>query len=148
MFPLASRRSQPAQDGEDRFGPPTLERSGSEHRRAFFPLLPCGEKTEMRGGAFLKGKEGRVGFRKDTTISLWVIEVVISWSSFSRRSAKCETMVRIAPRQENTSRASYPYTPFGDYARALISQTDSGHHAFRSSRLPAPHSAQTYHTSH
>jgi len=23
------------------------------------------EKTEMRGGAFLKGKEGRVGFRKN-----------------------------------------------------------------------------------
>ena len=24
------------------------------------------KKTEMRGGAFLKGKEGRVGFRKNT----------------------------------------------------------------------------------
>ena len=35
-----------------------------------------------------------------------------------------------------------------DYAPALISQTDSFHHAFRSFRLPAPHSAQTYHTSH
>ena len=46
------------------------------------------------------------------------------------------------PQQENTSRALYPYTPFGDYAPALISQTDSGHHAFRSSRLPALHSAQ------
>ena len=29
---LAARRSHPAQYGEDRFGPPTLERSGSEHR--------------------------------------------------------------------------------------------------------------------
>ena len=28
------RRSRPAQYGEDRFGPPTLERNGSEHRRA------------------------------------------------------------------------------------------------------------------
>ena len=31
----------------------------------------------MRGGAFLKGKEGRVGFRKDTPISLWVKEEFI-----------------------------------------------------------------------
>ena len=31
-----------------------------------FPLLPWGEKTEKRGGAFLNGKEGRVGFRKNT----------------------------------------------------------------------------------
>ena len=29
---LCPRRSHPAQYGEDRFGPPTLERSGSEHR--------------------------------------------------------------------------------------------------------------------
>ena len=28
-------RSHPALPGEDRFGPPTLERSGSEHRRAW-----------------------------------------------------------------------------------------------------------------
>ena len=102
-------------------GPPTLERSGSEHRRAVTSPLPeeegLGEKVELslqerrrgrkvsteggyilsslreerlgeKGGAFLKGKEGRVGFRKDTPINLWVIEVVISYSSFSRRSAK------------------------------------------------------------
>ena len=31
------RRSQPAQSGVDRFGPPTLERSGSEHRVGRFP---------------------------------------------------------------------------------------------------------------
>ena len=30
-------RSHPAQHGEDRFGPPTLERSGSEHRVGRFP---------------------------------------------------------------------------------------------------------------
>ena len=32
-------RSHPAQPGEDRFGPPTLERSGSEHRRAVTSFL-------------------------------------------------------------------------------------------------------------
>lgn len=57
-------------------------------------------------------------------------------------------MVHKALLQEKTSLVLYPDTPFGDYVRALISQTDSGHHAFRSSQLPAPHSAQTYHTSH
>ena len=31
------RRSHPAQSGEDRFGPPTLERSGSELRAGRFP---------------------------------------------------------------------------------------------------------------
>ena len=31
-------RSHPALPGEDRFGPPTLERSGSEHRRAVTSL--------------------------------------------------------------------------------------------------------------
>ena len=30
-------RFQPAQYGEDRFDPPTLERSGSEHRVGRFP---------------------------------------------------------------------------------------------------------------
>ena len=50
--------------------------------------------------------------------------------------------------QENTSRVLYPDTPFGDYVQAVTSQTDSGHHAFRNSRLPALHLAQTYHTSH
>ena len=33
------RRSHPAQHGEDRFGPPTLERSGSEYRRAVTSFL-------------------------------------------------------------------------------------------------------------
>ena len=32
-------RSQPAQPSADRFGPPTLERSGSEHRRAVTSFL-------------------------------------------------------------------------------------------------------------
>ena len=69
-------------------GPPTLERSGSERRGgAVSSLSPEGERGGVRGGAFLKGKEGRVGFRKDTPISLRVIEVVISCSSSSKRSA-------------------------------------------------------------
>ena len=41
MLPLAvfviPRLSHPAQPGEDRFGPPTLERSGPEHRVGRFP---------------------------------------------------------------------------------------------------------------
>ena len=46
-------------------GPPTLERSGSERRGgAVSSLFPEGERVGVRGGAFLKGKEGRVGFRK------------------------------------------------------------------------------------
>ena len=57
-------------------------------------------------------------------------------------------MARIEPQQANTSLALYPYTPFGDYVQAVTYQTDSGHHAFRNSRLPALHSAQTYHISH
>ena len=57
-------------------GPPTLERSGSELRRAVSSLSPEGERVGVRGGAFLKGKEGRVGFRKDTPISPRVIEVI------------------------------------------------------------------------
>ena len=44
-------RSHPAKYGEDRFGPPTLERSGSEHRRAVTSPLPeeegLGEKVEL-----------------------------------------------------------------------------------------------------
>ena len=70
------RRSHPAQSGEDRFGPPTLERSGSEHRRAVTSPLPeeegLGEKVELslqerrrgRKNSFFNGKEGREGFRK------------------------------------------------------------------------------------
>ena len=46
-------------------GPPTIERSGSERRGgAVSSLFPEGERVGVRGGAFLKGKEGRVGFRK------------------------------------------------------------------------------------
>ena len=57
-------------------GPPTLERSGSEHRRAATSPLPeeegLGEKVELslqerrrgRKNSFFNGKEGRVGFRK------------------------------------------------------------------------------------
>ena len=45
-------------------GPPTLERSGSEHRVGRFPSSSLRVKTEMRGGAFFNGKEGRDDFRK------------------------------------------------------------------------------------
>ena len=45
------RRSHPAQHGETFDGPPTLERSGSEHRRAVTSPLPeeegLGEKVEL-----------------------------------------------------------------------------------------------------
>ena len=51
VSPLTPRRSHPAQSGEDRFGPPSLERSGSEHREgAVTSPLPeeegLGEKVE------------------------------------------------------------------------------------------------------
>ena len=70
-----SMRSHPAQYGETFDGPPTLERSGSEHRRAVTSPLPeeegLGEKVELslqerrrgRKNSFFNGKEGRVGFR-------------------------------------------------------------------------------------
>ena len=63
-------------------GPPTLERSGSEHRRAVTSPLPeeegLGEKVELslqerrrgRKNSFFNGKEGRVGFRKNNTIMM------------------------------------------------------------------------------
>ena len=66
VSPLTPRRSHPAQSGETFDGPPTLERSGSERRGgAVSSLFPEGERVGVRGGAFLKGKEGRVGFRKN-----------------------------------------------------------------------------------
>ena len=72
---VAPRRSHPAQSGETFDGPPTLERSGSEHRVGRFPssslrfLSPANGGTEggvktieerlgEKGGAFLNGKEG------------------------------------------------------------------------------------------
>ena len=59
------RRSHPAKHGEGFDAPPTLERSGSEHRVGRFSSSSLRGETEMRGGAFLNGKEGRVGFRKE-----------------------------------------------------------------------------------
>ena len=62
-------------------GPPTLERSGSEHRRAVTSPLPeeegLGEKVELslqerrrgRKNSFFNGKEGRDDFRK---LSFWL----------------------------------------------------------------------------
>jgi len=52
ISPIASRRSHPAQFGETFDGPPSLERSGSEHREgAVTSPLPeeegLGEKVEL-----------------------------------------------------------------------------------------------------
>ena len=59
-------RSHPAKSGEDRFGPSTLERSGSERRGgAVSSLFPEGERVGVRGGALFNGKEGRGDFRKN-----------------------------------------------------------------------------------
>ena len=69
-------RSHPAQHGEVFDAPPTLERSGSEHRRAVTSPLPeeegLGEKVELslqerrrgRKDDFFNGKEERDDFRK------------------------------------------------------------------------------------
>ena len=51
-------------------GPPTIKRSGSEHRRAVTSSLFGQERLGERCGAFLKGKEGRVGFRKTASESI------------------------------------------------------------------------------
>ena len=40
VSPLTPRRSHPAQSGETFDGPPSLERSGSEHRVGRFPPSP------------------------------------------------------------------------------------------------------------
>ena len=77
-------RSHPAQNGEGFDAPPTIKRSGSEHRRAVTSSRPCGflsprrgtegvvktieERLGEKGGAFLTGKEGRVDFRKYNNI--------------------------------------------------------------------------------
>ena len=47
---IVSRRSHPAQSGEDRFGPPTLERSGSEHRVGRFPSSRLRFLSPANGG--------------------------------------------------------------------------------------------------
>ena len=65
LFPSIERRSHPAQSGETFDGPPSLERSGSEHRVGRFPPSPLrGERVGVRGGALFKGKEGRGDFRR------------------------------------------------------------------------------------
>ena len=45
VSPLTPRRSHPAQSGEDRFGPPSLERSGSEHREGAVTSLALLERA-------------------------------------------------------------------------------------------------------
>ena len=65
ISPIASRRSHPALSGETFDGPPSLERSSSEHRVGRFPPSPPeGERVGVRGGALFKGKEGRGDFRR------------------------------------------------------------------------------------
>lgn len=54
--------SHPAQYGEDRFGPPTLERSGSEHREGAVTSLALLERA--RAWEWVKDPpagEGQVG---------------------------------------------------------------------------------------
>ena len=62
-LPPVPRRSQPAKPGEGFDAPPTLERSGSEHRRAVTSPLPeeegLGEKVEPS-----LAKEGRGDSKK------------------------------------------------------------------------------------
>jgi hypothetical protein len=60
LSPSIERRSHPALSGETFDGPPSLERSGSEHRVGRFPPSPL----RVRGGALFKGKEGRGDFRR------------------------------------------------------------------------------------
>ena len=62
------RRSHPAQHGEGRFGPPTLERSGSEHRRAVtsLALLERARAWEwVKAPLFARGGQGS---RKNTIL--------------------------------------------------------------------------------
>ena len=57
---LLSRRSHPAQHGETFDGPPTLERSGSEHRVGRFPSssLRGEDRDERWSSLWLKGDGG------------------------------------------------------------------------------------------
>ena len=50
VSPLTSRRSHPAQSGETFDGPPSLERSGSEHRVGRFPPSPLRFLSPANGG--------------------------------------------------------------------------------------------------
>ena len=65
------RRSHPAKHGEDRFGPPTLERSGRKFSTVgrLHPRFLREERLGEKGGAFFNGKEGRDDFRKT---SFWL----------------------------------------------------------------------------
>ena len=85
IHPNINISGNPHNHGEDFDAPPTLERSGSELRRAVSSLSPEGERGGVRGGALFKGKEGRGDFRKDTPISLRVIEfisLILEYRSF------------------------------------------------------------------
>ena len=56
---LFSKRSHPAQHGETFDGPPTLERSGSEHRRAVTSFPFREGKAWLECGALLVGETER-----------------------------------------------------------------------------------------
>ena len=82
--PIASRRSHPAQPGEGFDAPPTLERSGSEHRRAVTSLAllerarawewvkdpPAGEKQVGQKHLFGKEETGRIEKHKGIFVYL------------------------------------------------------------------------------
>ena len=58
------RRSHPAKTGEDRFGPPTLERSGSEHRRAVTSLALLERARAWEWVKDPPAGEGQVGHKQ------------------------------------------------------------------------------------
>ena len=64
-------RSHPAQHGVDRFGPPTLERSGSEHRRAVKSSRPLGFLSPRTGGTEggVKTIEERLGEKGEALLA-------------------------------------------------------------------------------
>ena len=66
-------RSHPAQYGEDRFGPPTLERSGSEHRRAVTSFLlrrKAWLEVELSLQERRRGRKKPLSTRKDGMICM------------------------------------------------------------------------------
>ena len=90
------RRSHPAKTGEDRFGPPTLERSGSEHRRAVTSLALLERARAWEWVKDPPAGEGQVGHKqyrvgrlhtnrccneKESVRSVWEIRTRIKNSS-------------------------------------------------------------------
>ena len=79
-------RSHPAKHGEGFDAPPTLERSGSEHRVGRFPSSSLRGEDQDERWTFLKGKEGRVGFRKNF---LWLKILQMSAMKVCFQIAEC-----------------------------------------------------------